>query len=373
MKIGIDVREFKKGVYTGLRTILEDFLTYVGREYEFVFFGNQHTDFDSIPAPGKHVMLNEVCTLWWDQVRLPAALKREKINVFFSPYIKTPLKRVCPYVSTVCDVIPLVVSRYRNLKGMLERMYFRFYVHVCSRRSVKVITLSEDAKNKISSMFGIKKDKLEVAYPSVVVPATSTEYDNKEDLMVKRYGLDKPYLLYVGNFKPHKNINRLISAYCLLPQEARDKFRLMLVGGSEKETGTMYSFLISHGLIGKVIPVENISHDDIWFFLEHASIFVFPSLAEGFGIPPVEAMAVGVPVVSSGILPMTEVLGDAAVFFDPRDSEDISKKILDLVNDKGLREYCVEMGLKRAASFTAERLSEKIMRVIVNAGAGTGR
>jgi len=91
MRVGVDVREFKKGVYTGLRTIMRDFLDHAGDtgEHEFVFFGNQYTDLDGLPGYGYKVLLVEHSTVWWDQVQLPVALKREDIDVFFSPYIKT--------------------------------------------------------------------------------------------------------------------------------------------------------------------------------------------------------------------------------------------------------------------------------------------
>ena len=369
MKIGIDVREFKKGVYTGLRTILEGFLRHAGGGHELVFFGNQDTDFDMLPAEGKKVELREKCTLFWDQVVLPLALKREKVDVFYSPYIKTPLARVCPYVNTIADVIPLKAPRFKGAKAVLEKIYFYLYSLFCGRRAARVITLSETVRERIGQMFGLDASRIEAVYPSVEPPAVEGDERKRDELIVKHFGLQEPYILYTGNFKKHKNVGRLISAYCSLPGDLLERYRLMLVGGSEREVDEISRFAAARGLAGRIIPVANVSHDDIWTFMRHASLFVFPSLDEGFGIPPVEAMSVGTPVAASGIAPMTEVLGEAALFFDPFKAGDIAEKMQALIKDDGLRRRCAEKGRERARAFDPAGMSARLLGAIATSGA----
>ena len=366
MKIGIDAREFKKGVYTGLRTILRDLLDNIdpGQGHELVLFCNQHTDAEGLPSSCEKVVIKENNTFLWDQLLLPLALRREKVQVFYSPYVKTPLWRVCPYVNTICDVIPLKVPKNKGFMGFLEKVYFSAYSFICGQRAVKVITLSKDARDKVSKAFGIGPEKLEVVYPAVVVPEGGP---GPQDLLSK-YGASKPYFLYVGNFKPHKNLKNLVNAYELLPGEVKDRYRLLLVGGSERELGGMKDWISGRGLRDKIIPVPNVDTRAVHAFIREADIFVFPSLAEGFGIPPVEAMASGVPVASSDLAPMTETLGDAAVFFDPNSPEDISKALIRLLDDDSLRNKCIEKGRERASVFNAKVMAEKIMRIIKDAG-----
>ena len=369
MRVGIDVRELKRGIYTGLRTILSGFLTDAERPegVEIVFFGNQYTDFASIPAEGKKVVIEEKNTFLWDQLLLPKALKRENVDVFFSLYVKTPLWRTCPYVNTVCDIIPLSVSKYKGVKSFLERVHFFLYTFLCAKRAVRVITLSEDSGNKISRIFGVKKDKLRVIYPSVEMsPPQGSSMEDAE--VIQKYDLYKPYILYVGNYKPHKNLERLIDAYSLLPEEVKDEYRLFLVGGGGSEARSLEAAIARKNLQEKIVLVKNIEHSNVFAFLKNASVFVFPSLAEGFGIPPVEAMAAGVPVASSNLAPMTEVLAEAALFFDPRDVKDISLAILRLLTERGLKYEYIMRGEKRIKLLSDRKMSREIWRALEEAG-----
>ena len=368
MRIGVDAREFEKGRYTGLRTIVRNFLFYADYlgKHEFIMFCNQDTDLESLASGHKKVVIPENYTFLWDQWLLPKALKENKIDVFFSPYIKTPFWRVCPYVNAISDIIPLAISRFTGIKAVLEKIHFFLYAFLCGHRATKCITLSHDAKNKVSKTFGIDAEKIIVVYPSVEI----NNDIKREKEVIEKYRLDSKYILYVGNFKPHKNLGNLMAAYNILPDEVKQAYRLFLVGGSEKELPSVEKDILDKKLTGMVVPVANISHDDICAFLKNASVFAFPSLAEGFGIPPVEAMAAGVPVASSDFLPMTEVLGDSAIFFDPHNEQEIADSLLKLINDDKLREQCVVRGRLRAEVFNPTSEAKGIMRVLENAAGG---
>ncbi|MGB2630712.1 MAG: glycosyltransferase [Candidatus Omnitrophota bacterium] len=311
--------------------------------------------------------MKEISTIWWDQFQLPAALKRNKIDVFFSPYIKTPVLRACTYVNTVADVIPLEAPKYKGLKAFLEKIYFFVYAFICSHRAASVVTLSKDAKEKISKVFGVNPQKIEVVYPSVDKPVESGSDEKKIEEIVRRHDLCKPYLLYVGNFKRHKNLVNLVAAFELLPDEVKNGYRLLLVGGSESEVSDMKRLIAKRGLDDRVIPVANIENKDVYVFLKNAAAFIFPSLMEGFGIPPVEAMAAGVPVAASNLAPMTEVLGNAVLFFDPYDPGDISRTIIRLLKEKDTREECIARGSERLSLFRARDMSRKMLDILRHA------
>lgn len=369
MRIGIDAREVRKGSYTGLRTIMDGFLSHdasLSRD-EMVFFCDQHTDLDALPGYGKKSVIEGANTLLWDQFRLPSALKAEEIDVFFTPYIKTPLWRICPYVNTIADIIPLSVPKHGGLKGFLEKVYFYGYAFICGRRAVKVITISEDARLKMIKVLGIPKEKIRVVYPAVTL--SFPDAGAKEADIKRKYELDDPYIIYIGNLKPHKNIGRLIEAFKLLPQETKRDYRLFLFGASPAEWARLAGKTRELGLESKVVPVPGMGHEEKTVFLDNASLFVFPSLCEGFGIPPVEAMAAGVPVAASGIAPMTEALGDAAVYFDPLDPVDMARTISRVLDDTAERDRLIKKGLDRAAAFRPEDMSRRILDVLEDAGA----
>ena len=365
MLIGIDVREFKKGTYTGLRTILSDFLDNVDKYSDgkaFVFFGNQDTEFTAISCAGKQVLIPEGNTFFWDQIKLPRQLKKEKIDLFFSPYIKTPFYRSCKYVNTVCDIIPLRISKYRGIFSCFEKIHFFLYSFICSRRSTLTITLSQDAKNKVCKTFGLDEGKVRVVYPSVADFFILEEKEVHARKLSIEYDLVSPFMLYVGNFKKHKNILRLIEAFDIMPEDIVSKYRLILVGGTLDQCREVKAIIAEKKNRNKVIVVSNLSHDDINIFIKKASLFVFPSLAEGFGIPPVEAMKAGVAVAASELPPMTEVLADAAIYFDPFNPQDIASKVSLLLRDKNLLAEYARRGRDRALYFSSDKMSENIMR-----------
>lgn len=370
MRIGIDAREFKKGVHTGLRTILEELFSVISRDaaHELVFFCDGDTDLESLPEKGEKAVLSGNNVFYYDQVLLPAGIKAREVDVFFSPYIKTPFRRVCPYVNTVADIIPFVIPKRSGVKGVLERLHFLVMGFICSRRAVKVVTLSHDAAGKAARLFGLDRARIKVAYPSVKNGAGIAEDAQRNAALSLRFGLDEPYILYVGNYKAHKNIRRLVSAYGLLPKEITDKYRLLLAGGSEHEIRSMDAVISAERLEGKVVTAPNVSHGDVFTFLRGASVFVFPSLEEGFGIPPLEAMAMGVPVACSRLAPMTETLGDAAEYFDPLDPRDMARVITELLTSESARRACREKGLERAGSFSREKMSDSIMEALKDAG-----
>ena len=371
MRIGVDVRECKKGKFTGLRSVLSNFLSNakVLEGHEFVFFCNQHTELDSLPEYGERVVIEERNTLWWDQVKLPTALLKKNIEVFFSPYIKTPLWRACPYVSTAADIIPLTVSKYKGYMSILEKIYFFIFTYLCSHRAASVVTISNDAKEKILRVFRVDPWKLKVIYPSINAGDFQIETEKENKDIIKQYDIDKPYFLYVGNFKPHKNLNNLIDAFILLPKEVRDNYRLIVAGGLEGDLSAIRSVIKERKLEGKIVSIPGgINRKDVITLLNKASAFIFPSLAEGFGMPPIEAMAAGIPVISSNVAPMTEVLGDAALFFDPYSPDDMSKKILELLKNDNLRKKLISKGKERASSFSPEKMTKEIMSVLEDAG-----
>ena len=182
------------------------------------------------------------------------------------------------------------------------------------------------------------------------------------ELVKKKYGIDNKYILYVGNLKPHKNVKRLVDAYNLLPETIKQEYNLVLAGGQSKRL-TKGNNQLGLRDLQSTIFVGHILDEDLPTLYSSAELFAFPSLYEGFGLPPLEAMACGCPVVSSNTSSMPEVLGDAALFFNPYHVEEMSLALGQMLKDENLRKMYRQKGLDRAKFFSIEKMTTRMLDV----------
>jgi glycosyltransferase involved in cell wall biosynthesis len=363
MKIGIDCRELR-AYMTGIGRILTGFLKEAKRKnFEFILFGNQFTDFSSFPdvfEDYRKVILQEKLTLWWDQIQLKNAIAKNQIYVFFSPYYKIPLLAKTRTILSIFDVTYLLVEPYRSF--FRNKFYIKNFIQLASRKAKRIITSSHSTKNDLLKILHLPKDKIEVVYLGVNHKFKAIAKKNDRDIVKKKYGIPKKYLLYVGNFLPHKNVKNLIAAYNLLPENIRREHSLVL--GGERPKGFRRD-IEQPGLSDpqSIIYCGNIVDEDLPALYSGAELFVFPSLYEGFGLPPLEAMACGCPVASSNTSSMPEVLGDAALFFNPSLIEEMSMAIRQMLEDERLRNSFCQKGLGRARLFTSEKMAERMLAI----------
>jgi glycosyltransferase involved in cell wall biosynthesis len=363
MKVGIDCRELRANI-TGIGRILLEFLREARRQrgdIGFTLFGNQWTDFLSLPDVFKDyrkVILQEKLTLWWDQIQLKNAIKKNNIDVFFSPYYKIPLLSKTKTILSIFDVTYLLVEPYRS--SWRNKFYIKNFIQLASRKAKRIITSSHSTKNDLLKILHLPEEKIEVIYLGVNPKFQAILEKNKRDYIKKKYSIQKRYLLYVGNFLPHKNVKSLIAAYNLLPENIRREYSLVLGGGRPKG----FKQDIEQSRLSdsqSIIYCGDIVDEDLPALYSGAELFVFPSLYEGFGLPPVEAMACGCPVASSHASSLPEILDNAALFFNPYQVEEISKTVKLILENKDLRENLRQKGLERAKLFVSARMAEKII------------
>lgn len=365
MKVGIDCRELRANI-TGIGRILLEFLREARRktkDFDFTLFGNQLTDFLSFPdvfKPYRKVILQEKLTLWWDQIQLKNAIKKNNIDVFFSPYYKIPLLSKTKTILSIFDVTYLLVEPYRS--SWRNKFYIKNFIQLASRKAKRIITSSHWTKSDLLKGLHLPEEKIEVIYLAVNPKFQAIPEKNKRDYIKKKYRIQKRYLLYVGNFLPHKNVKSLIAAYNLLPENIRREYSLVLGGGRPKG---FKQDIEQSGLSDSqsIIYCGDIADEDLPALYSGAELFVFPSLYEGFGLPPLEAMACGCPVASSNTSSMPEVLGDAALFFNPNLTEEMSMAIRQMLEDEHLRNSFCQKGLGRARLFTSEKMAERMLAI----------
>lgn len=368
MIIGVDIREFEKGKATGIGQYLTNFLSarsVFRAEDKFILYGNQKTTFR--PPEGKYVVriIPESLTFLWDQVLLPWRLYRDKVDIFLSPYYKAPLLAPCPVVITIHDLLFLKFPQRRGLRHLLHSLFFRLYAEAIISRASFIITDSQHSKKDILKTFPVIAEKIKVVPLGVTERFRPVREKVEIERVKRKYNIQKRYILYVGNFKPHKNVPFLIDAYQRLPLTLREEQQLVLVGDAGSEAGKIMKKLAKMELGAAVVVTGLVPFEELPPLYSGAEIFVFPSLYEGFGLPVVEAMACGVPVVSSNAASLPEIIGNAGVLFSPERVENLVEALSSLLLNPNKRKELAEKGLKRVRLFRPGSQKKRIREIIM--------
>jgi glycosyltransferase involved in cell wall biosynthesis len=297
-----------------------------------------------------------------EQIRVPIALRRERIDLFHAPHYVLPPLIHCRSVVTIHDIIHVLFPQY--LPGRVAHLYARASLWSAAHRSDHILTVSETSKLDILRRFRVPADKITVAYNAIDERLLVTPSEDDVERVRARYQLKDPFALYVGNIKPHKNIERLIDAFDLLRHEPGfDSLKLVIIGDQISKYQGLRRAVHQHKLHKHVRFLGFVPLETLGVLYRVASVFVFPSLYEGFGLPPVEAMACGLPVVTSNISSLPEVVGDAAVLVDPYDPDSIAAGMRAVLTDESLRASLRERGFAQARQFSWERSVQQIRTV----------
>jgi glycosyltransferase involved in cell wall biosynthesis len=280
------------------------------------------------------------------------------MHVLLSPYYKRPLATSCPVVVTIHDLFFIGYPRRRRpLHDAAMTLLARLY----ARGATAVVTDSEHSRRAIVASLGLPAERvavIPVGLGAEFGPAGPTPGQRL------RYGLGEYYALYVGNFMPHKNLPRLLRAWSALPEALRSSHRLVLAGGALAGRAALRALADSLGLGDCVVFPGLVADADLPALYGGAAALVQPSLEEGFGLPALEAMACGTPVVASRRGALPEVVGDAGVLVDPEDERALASALARVLGSAGERRALAGRGLARAASFTAERTAGRVVELL---------
>ncbi|HET6172427.1 MAG TPA: glycosyltransferase family 1 protein [Gaiellales bacterium] len=277
----------------------------------------------------------------------PALARRESAALAHLHYFAPP-RLPCPAVVTVHDIS---FARAPELFSRRDRMLFRF-VRGSLRRAARVIAVSEFTRSEVCERYGLEPGKV-VAIPNGVSPRYRPLPDASERVH-RRFGIDRPYVLCVGALQARKNVPLAIEAYSLLTGRGTD-CELVVAGGDKGGRLDVLDAILRTRLTGRVHLVGHVEDEELPALYSGARALLFPSLYEGFGIPALEAMAAGTPVIASNTTGLAETVGDAGITVDPRSAEDVSQALGRLLDDDALRERLVAAGQVRAAEFTWAR------------------
>lgn len=321
----------------------------------YVIYARSHAlrHFEGLPASFDLVDVGGL-TRWrrqvWEQTALPFDLRRRGVRLLHSPHHTTPLFSPCPRVVTFHDVTFFILpERY----PFVRRHYFRIMTLLAARKARRILVPSEAVRDDLRTVMRVAPDQTSVTYEGVDREFRRLDRYECAALAQERYGLPPGYLLSLGTREPGKNRENVFRALRRLLDQGRD-LHLAVVGQTGWKLEREEAALQDLGLEGRVHFTGYVPQADLPALYNAARCFVFPSLYEGFGLPALEAMACGVPVVTSNVSSLPEVVGDCALKVDPTDAEAIAEAIARILDDETLATLLGQAGIERAAEFAWE-------------------
>jgi glycosyltransferase involved in cell wall biosynthesis len=291
----------------------------------------------------------------WEQTVLPWELWRRKVSLLYSTVpegILNPLSKQRQII-TVLDIIP---AKYHRLFPKMK-YHFLYSLPILLRNAQRVVCASENTKRDLLSFYGIRNKPISVVYPGL---NRQSFYPRERGLVRKRYGFGE-YLFYVGDMRPYKNLKRSLEAFARLDLES---LRFVVVGKKDPRFYPKLRMEVDRlSLKDRVVFMGYVPGEELPCLYSEARALVFPSLYEGFGLPPLEAMACGCPVVTSNAASLPEVCGEAAHYVDPESVDSIAEGISRVVTDQNLRNTLIHKGIQRAKLFSWEKAAKMVLNI----------
>ena len=368
MRIAIDVRKLHDfGVGTYVRNLVH-WLARLDRETEFVLLCRRE-DCEAIeqlgpnfrPMPDRSASYSVA-----EQFTVPLDLARVRPDLFHAPHYVLPALTPCRSIVTIHDCIHLRFPEY--LPGRLAHLYARIFFRVAAKRSARILTVSEASKRDILRFCPVPAEKVTVIFNAIDDRFFEPPGPAEMTRVRERYQLERPFLLYSGNVKPHKNLERLIDAFARLRGDGGDDIMLLITGAEISRYAELRRAVHRFNLHKHVRFLGFQSAERLAILYRLADAFVFPSLYEGFGLPPLEAMASGTPVLTSNVSSLPEVVGDAALLIDPYEPAAIADGMRRILSDQALRATLIARGLERAAQFSWEDSVRRVLRIYHDVG-----
>jgi glycosyltransferase involved in cell wall biosynthesis len=364
VRIGIDARKLRDyGIGTYVRNLLRQLAKQDDGD-DYVAFCRD-ADFETVAAFGARVRpVREEAGNYSmrEQVAIPIDVRREGIELFHAPHYVLPPLTPCTSVVTIHDCIHLRFPQY--LPSRLGYAYARAQMWAATHRAARVITVSEASKRDILRYFRVAESRIDVIYNAIDDRFWQAPDPDEIDRVRQRYQLNAPFVLYAGNIKPHKNLERLIESFHLLRQGADFKdVQLLIIGDEISKYATLRRAVHRHKLHKHVRFFGFVPDRTLAALYRLANVFVFPSLYEGFGLPPLEAMASGTPVITSDVSSLPEVVGDAALMIDPYEPAAIADAMRRVLTDDALRADLQRRGFARAREFSWERSVKRVRQI----------
>ena len=365
MRIAIDARKLRDfGIGTYVRNLLRQLARQEDAHHYVVLCREQDCDWIDDLGPRFRAVIETAGNYSVaEQFAIPIDLRRESAELFHAPHYVLPPLTPCRSVVTIHDCIHLRFPQY--LPSKLGYAYARAQMWTATHRAGRVITVSEASKRDILRYFRVPESQIDVIYNAIDERFWQEPSEEEIGRVRERYRLDNPFVLYAANIKPHKNLERLIEAFHLLRQNSPQlkDVQLLIIGDEISKYATLRRAVHRHKLHKHVRFFGFVPDQTLAALYRLANVFVFPSLYEGFGLPPLEAMASGTPVITSNVSSLPEVVGQAALMIDPYEPSAIADAMYRVLTDAPLRAELIQLGFARAREFSWERSIKRVREI----------
>ncbi len=349
MKIGIDARmlgEKQTGIGLYIKNLIEN-IAKIDKSNQYVLFlrKEQFLEF-KLPAENfKKVLANSRWYSFSEQTKFLFNILRQKLDLMHFPSFNAPIFYSGKRITTVHDLTPKYFPGHK-MNSFLRRLAFWIVFKRGIFKSEKIIAVSEYTKGEILKYYKIDPKRIEVVYEGIPNLNKNKEFyiSNKE--FFKKYKIKKPFIFYTGVWRDHKNLVGLVKAFNVLKRKYQKDLTLVLGGKEDRFYPEVREVWQELELGSEIIRPGFIKNEEMGLFLKNAEVFVLPSFVEGFGFGPLEALSYETPVAVSDVGSLPEVLGESAIYFDPKNSDDIAEKINLILDNKNLKDELVKRGQK---------------------------
>jgi glycosyltransferase involved in cell wall biosynthesis len=366
MRIAIDIRKINEfGVGTYIWNLVRN-LSAIDCQNEYLLVGSHRNFHELGPLPDnfKQMYQAEDESHWRHHITIPFALKRQNVDVVHVPHHEAPLFNPSKLVVTMHDCVHLLFPHEDSSK-------FRNYRHYLQTKRVvetakHVLAVSRSTKDDLINIFELPESKISVVHNALDERFAFSHTTEERKHVLERYQLKEPFVLYSGKIRPHKNLHRLIEAFAVLKSELMEderyrNLKLIIIGDELSKHQYLRLTVIRSGAQQDVRFFGFVPYPILRVFYQSAALFAFPSLYEGFGLPPLEAMANRTPVVASNTSSLPEVLGDAGILVNPENVFDIARGMKLILSDDVLRQKLVQKGIEQVAKFSWRLAAQNVL------------
>jgi glycosyltransferase involved in cell wall biosynthesis len=367
MRVAIDIRKIDDfGIGTYIRNLVLN-LAQIDNESRYFLIGRERdcTELGALPPNISFIHDQTHESEFWNDWILPYILRKNEVEILHTPHYRPPRFLRCKSIITIHDCVHILFPNYASSKTSYD--HARKLTRRAVKRSSHILTVSEATQRDLVRLFSVPEEKITVVYNAIDERAIVTCSDEEQRRVLERYQIQDPFLLYAGNIKPHKNIARIIEAFSVLKTELKENetwknLKLLIIGDELSKHQFLRRTVIRSGVQHDVRFFGFVPYETLNVFYKAAQIFVFPSLYEGFGLPPLEAMANGTPVLTSNISSLPEVMGDAALLVNPENVFEICKGLKHLLFDSHLRAELIAKGLEQSSKFSWRKSAEQVLQ-----------